>query len=104
MSDIRTSALRLRVDAKPTSKIVKSDRTRAAILYAAPAFIWSRPFHEITLSSLKASTSGSRRTLLGCYANESMETKPTFCVILLMLEYCYTGKSGEYRSVYAESG
>ena len=56
MSTIKTSSSRLRVHAKPTAKIVKSDRTRAAILDAALEFIWSQPFHEMTVHSLMAST------------------------------------------------
>ena len=60
MSTIISSSRRLRVDAKPTSRIVKSDRTRAAILDAALEFVWSRPFHEMTVSSLMASTGVGR--------------------------------------------
>jgi AcrR family transcriptional regulator len=39
---------------------MKSDRTRAAILNAALEFIWSRPFREMTVNSLMASTNLSR--------------------------------------------
>ena len=45
---------------KPASRITKSDRTRAAILNAALEFIWSRPFREMTVNSLMASTDLSR--------------------------------------------
>jgi len=41
-------------------RIVKSDRTRAAILNAALDFLWSRPFREMTVTSLMSSTSVSR--------------------------------------------
>jgi len=45
---------------KPAPKITKSDRTRAAILNAAFDFIWSRPFREMSVNSLMASTELSR--------------------------------------------
>jgi len=45
---------------KPALKITKSDRTRAAILNAAFEFIWSRPFREMSINSLMASTDLSR--------------------------------------------
>ena len=60
MSENRLSSARLRVEPAPTPKIVKSDRTRAAILDAALEFVWSRPFHEMTVSSLMASTGAGR--------------------------------------------
>ena len=44
----------------PGSRITKSDRTRAAILNGALEFIWSRPFREMTINSLMASTDVSR--------------------------------------------
>ena len=54
------SSSKLRAEPKPTSRITKSDRTRAAILNAAFDFIWSRPFREMTVNSLMASTELSR--------------------------------------------
>jgi AcrR family transcriptional regulator len=45
---------------KPALKITKSDRTRAVILNAAFEFIWSRPFREMSINSLMASTDLSR--------------------------------------------
>jgi len=45
---------------EPASRITKSDRTRAVILNAALEFIWSRPFREMTVNSLMASTDLSR--------------------------------------------
>jgi AcrR family transcriptional regulator len=45
---------------KPAPRITKSDRTRAAILNAAFDFIWSRPFREMSVNSLMASTELSR--------------------------------------------
>lgn len=53
---------RLRADPQTTSKISKSDRTRAEIMDAALKFIWSRPFHEMTVESLMASTGVGRST------------------------------------------
>jgi AcrR family transcriptional regulator len=45
---------------QPTTRIVKSGRTRTAILNAASDFIWSRPFREMTVNELMAATSVSR--------------------------------------------
>jgi AcrR family transcriptional regulator len=50
----------LRVSPEPVPKIGKSERTRAAILNAAFDFLWSRPFREMTVNSLMASTGLSR--------------------------------------------
>ena len=56
------SSSRLRADPQPTSKISKSDRTQAEIMDAALEFIWSRPFHEMTVNSLMTSTGVGRST------------------------------------------
>ena len=50
----------LRLNPKSAAKIIKSDRTRADILNAALEFIWSRPFREMSVSSLMATTKISR--------------------------------------------
>lgn len=50
----------LRVNPTSTAKVVKSDRTRADILNAALDFVWSRPFREMSVSSLMATTHISR--------------------------------------------
>jgi AcrR family transcriptional regulator len=60
MLDIERSTSKLRAVPEPSSKITKSDRTRAAILNAALDFIWSRPFREMSVNSLMASTDLSR--------------------------------------------
>lgn len=60
MSYSNSSSPRLRADPKPALKIAKSDRTRAAILDAALEFVWSRPFHEMTVNSLMATTGVGR--------------------------------------------
>jgi AcrR family transcriptional regulator len=50
----------LRLNPKSAAKVIKSDRTRADILNAALEFIWSRPFCEMSVSSLMATTKNSR--------------------------------------------
>ena len=60
MSAMKPSSSRLRAIPQPALRITKSDRTRAAILNAALDFIWSRPFREMTVNSLMASTNLSR--------------------------------------------
>jgi len=63
LSDIvldKQSISPLRVSPQPTPRIAKADRTRAAILNAALDFVWSRPFRDMTVSSLMASTEVSR--------------------------------------------
>ena len=45
---------------KPTPRIGKSERTRAAIQDAALEFIWSHPFREMTVNALMAETGLSR--------------------------------------------
>lgn len=46
----------LQVSPQPTPTITKSARTRAAILNAALEAVWSRPFRDMTITSLMAST------------------------------------------------
>ena len=60
MSESRRSPHLSIVVAQPASGVTKSDRTRAAILNAALEFIWSRPFREMNVNSLMATTSVSR--------------------------------------------
>jgi AcrR family transcriptional regulator len=60
MSEMKRTSPQLHAIPQPTSRITKSDRTRAAILNAALEFIWSRPFREMTVNSLMASTDLSR--------------------------------------------
>jgi AcrR family transcriptional regulator len=57
---MKRSSSRLRVSPQPTSKIGKSERTRAAILNAALDFIWAHPFRDMTVGGLMASTGASR--------------------------------------------
>jgi len=51
---------RLVAEPEPIPKIGRSERTRAEILDAAFEFLWSRPFRDITVNSLMATTSISR--------------------------------------------
>jgi AcrR family transcriptional regulator len=53
---LNKSVARLRAVPQATSKITKADRTKALILDAAMEFVWSQPFHEMTVSSLMAPT------------------------------------------------
>ena len=59
MSHIKPSS-RLRVSPQPSSKIGKSERTRADILNSALDFIWSHPFRDMNVSGLMSSTGVSR--------------------------------------------
>ena len=67
---------RLRARPQPVLKIGKSERTRAAILDAGLKFIWSRPFRDLTISSLMASTDVSRSAFYQYFndLHELMET------------------------------
>jgi AcrR family transcriptional regulator len=60
MSEITTSSRPPRVRPQPVLKLGKSERTRAAILDAALAFLWSNPFRDMSVNTLMATTSVSR--------------------------------------------
>jgi AcrR family transcriptional regulator len=60
MSNIKNPTSPLQLIPQPTSKIEKSERTRTAILNSAFDLLWSRPFREMTVNQLMASTSVSR--------------------------------------------
>jgi AcrR family transcriptional regulator len=60
VSNTTKSASPLQLAPQPTTRIQKSEKTRTAILNAALDFIWSRPFREMTISELMASTSVGR--------------------------------------------
>jgi AcrR family transcriptional regulator len=57
---MKRSTPQFQVIPEATATIRKSDRTRAIILNAALEFIWARPFREMTVNSLMASTDLSR--------------------------------------------
>jgi AcrR family transcriptional regulator len=60
VSKITNPTSPLQLTPQPTTRIQKSEQTRTAILNAALDFIWSRPFREMTVNELMASTSVSR--------------------------------------------
>jgi AcrR family transcriptional regulator len=60
VSNTKNSTSPLQLTPQPTTRIERSERTRTAILNAALDFIWSRPFREMTVNELMASTSLSR--------------------------------------------
>ena len=51
-----------RVRPQPLKRVVKSDRTRAAILDSAFEFIWSHPFRDMTVKTLMSQTGTGRST------------------------------------------
>jgi len=51
---------RLFAEPEPVPRIGRSERTRAEILDAAFEFLWSRPFRDMTVNSLMATTPVSR--------------------------------------------
>jgi AcrR family transcriptional regulator len=60
LSENDRSSTRPRAPLRPSTRLRKSDRSRAEILDAALEFLWSRPFREMTVASLMASTALSR--------------------------------------------
>ena len=60
MSDIESLHSPLHLTPQPTTRIDKSEKTRTAILNAALEFLWSRPFREMTVNELMATTGASR--------------------------------------------
>ena len=81
MSKNRRPSSPLHVSPQPARRIVKSDRTRAAILNAALDFLWSRPFREMTVTSLMSSTSVSRSAFYQ-YFNDLQEVMDALLDIL----------------------
>jgi len=60
MSTNKRSRSPLHLSPQPTPKISKSERTRAAILNAVLDFVWTRPFRDLTVSSVTAPIGVSR--------------------------------------------
>jgi AcrR family transcriptional regulator len=60
MSDKAHELIPPQVSPQPTLKIAKSERTRAAILNSALAFIWSNPFRDMTVNALMTAAGLSR--------------------------------------------
>ena len=71
----------LRVSPQPSSKIGKSERTRAAILNSALDFIWSHPFRDMKVSVLMAST-GASRSAFYQYFNDLHDVMENLLAIL----------------------
>ena len=80
MSDIKKPSP-LRVNPQPSSKIGKSERTRAAILNSALDFIWSHPFRDMKVSVLMAST-GVSRSAFYQYFNDLHEVMENLLAML----------------------
>jgi len=76
MSKTKFSTQSLRVSPQPKHRISKSDQTRADILNAALDFLWTRPFRDMTVTSLMAETGASRSVFYQYFKDlpEVMET------------------------------
>lgn len=60
MSVSTNSTLTQRLSLQPKSRIGKSDRTRTALLNAAFDFVWTRPYRNMTVSSVTGPVGVSR--------------------------------------------
>jgi AcrR family transcriptional regulator len=78
------------VTPKPTPRIGKSERTRAAILDAALEFIWSHPFRDMTVNALMAST-GLSRSAFYQYFNDQHDLMETLLDMLQEEIFALTG-------------
>jgi AcrR family transcriptional regulator len=89
MSIVKRSS-RLRARPESSTKIGKSERTRAAILDAALDFIWSHPFREMTVNSLMASTEVTRATFYQYFSDlhELME-----CLLVMLQDEIFVAVS-----------
>jgi AcrR family transcriptional regulator len=76
MSETKKTSSPLHVSPEAVPKIAKSERTRAAILNEALDFLWTRPFRDMTVTSLMAPTGASRSTFYQYFSDlhEVMET------------------------------
>jgi AcrR family transcriptional regulator len=81
MSDFKKLSSRPRVAPKPTSRIGKSEHTRAAILNAALEFLWSHPFRDMTVNVLMAPT-GVGRSAFYQYFNDMHDLMETLLDML----------------------
>ena len=80
MSDIKQSSP-LRVSPQPSTRIGKSEFTRAEILNSALDFIWSHPFRDMKVSVLMAST-GVSRSAFYQYFNDLHEVMENLLAML----------------------
>ena len=69
MSDTQSEKTRRRNDPRDRSALRKSERTRQAILDAALAFLWSKPFRDLTISELMAQAGASRSVFYQYFAD-----------------------------------
>jgi len=90
MSVFKRSSPRPRATPEPTTRIGKSERTRAAILDAALEFIWSHPFRDMTVNSLMAST-GLSRSAFYQYFNDLHDLMETLLDMLQDEIFAVTG-------------
>ncbi|MDH3638659.1 MAG: TetR/AcrR family transcriptional regulator [Gammaproteobacteria bacterium] len=76
VSEFKRSSPRLQVSPQPVLKIGKAERTRAAILNAALALIWSHPFRDMTVALLMDQTDVGRSAFYQYFQDlhEVMET------------------------------
>ena len=76
MSEIEPVDTRPIARPRPSEELRKADRTRAEILDAALEFLWSRPFREMSVSTLMATTGHSRPAFYQYFqdVHELMET------------------------------
>jgi len=76
MSEFATAINRPRIRPQPSPRLGKSERTRAAILDAALAFLWARPFRDMTVNVLMEKVPVSRSAFYQYFrdVHELMET------------------------------
>jgi AcrR family transcriptional regulator len=60
VSNIKNPPSPLHLTPQATTRIERSEKTRTAILNVALDFLWSRPFREMTVNELMATTGASR--------------------------------------------
>ncbi len=89
MTDIKKSPL-LRVSPQPSSKIGKSERTRALILNAGLDFLWLHPFRDMKVNLLMAST-GVSRSAFYQYFNDLHDLMESLLEMLKDEVYAVTG-------------
>ena len=69
MSEKVSSSRATRIRPQPVLKVGKSERTRAAILDAALAFLWTNPFRNMSVNALMATTTVSRSAFYQYFQN-----------------------------------
>ena len=76
MSELGAGISRPRIRPQPSLRLGRSERTRAAILDAALAFLWTQPFRSMTVNVLMENVSVSRSAFYQYFrdVHELMET------------------------------